>query len=89
MMSEEEKEELPLSEGLQKRAIKKCMVSVARGSSDLTNSSSDREKRQLYKYFMDRSKFYPALLLKCHLLLNSLTCSQTRVWKKMIDLLRL
>jgi hypothetical protein len=42
MMSEEEKEELPLSEGLQKRAIKKCMVSVARGSSDLTNSSSDR-----------------------------------------------
>jgi hypothetical protein len=40
----EEKEELPLSERLQKRTIKKSMMSVARGCSDLTNSSSDRKK---------------------------------------------
>ena len=78
MMSEEEKDEdegLTLSEGLQKRAIKKCIVSAAKGSSDLTNSLSKREKRQIYKYLRDRSEFYPALLLKRHLLLNSLTCS--------------
>jgi hypothetical protein len=45
MMSEEEKDEdegLTLSEGLQKRTIKKCMVSVAKGSSDLTDSSSEK-----------------------------------------------